>query len=157
MSGSNYCFLNHIQVSQETGKVVWYSHHFKNFTQFVVIPTVRGLSVVSETEVDVFLELLCFLHNPMNVGNLISGCSAFSKPSLYIWKFFIHILLKPSLTDVEHHLIRMWEEHNCMVIWTIFGIAFLWDWNENWPFSVLRPLLSFPDLLIHWVQHLVGF
>ena len=97
MSGSNYCFLNHIQVSQETGKVVWYSHHFKNFTQFVVIPTVRGLSVVSETEVDVFLELLCFLHNPMNVGNLISGCSAFSKPSLYIWNFSVHILLKPSL------------------------------------------------------------
>ena len=144
MSGSNYCFLNHIQVSQETGKVVWYSHHFKNFTQFVVIPTVRGLSVVSETEVDVFLELLCFLHNPMNVGNLISGCSAFSKPTLYIWKLLVHALLKPSLKDFEHYLAGMWNEFNCTVVWTLFSIAFLWDWKGNWPFPVLWPLLSFP-------------
>ena len=73
------CFLTHIQVSQETGKEVWYSHLFKNFPQFVVIHTVKGFSIVSETEVDVFLELPCFLHDPVGVGDLISGFSAFSK------------------------------------------------------------------------------
>ena len=75
MSGSNCCFLTHIQVSQEAGKLVWYFHLFKNFPQFVVIHTVKGFSVVSEVEVDIFLEL-CFLHDPMNVNNLISGSSA---------------------------------------------------------------------------------
>ena len=72
-------------VSQETGEVVWYSHLFKKFPQFVVIHTVKGFNVVDEAEVDVFLELPCFLHDPTNVGNLISGSSAFPKPSLYIW------------------------------------------------------------------------
>ena len=96
MSGSNCCFLTtHIQASQEAGKVVWYSQLFKNFPQFVVIHTVKGFSLVNEAEVDVFLESLCFLYDPMVVGNLISGSSAFSKPSLYIWKFLVHILLKP--------------------------------------------------------------
>ena len=83
MSRSKYCFLTHIQVSQETGQVVWYSHLLKNFPQFAVIHTVKGFSIVSEAEADVFLELLCFLHDPKNVGNLISGSSAFSKPSLH--------------------------------------------------------------------------
>ena len=97
MSSSNYCFLSHTQVSQETGKVVWYSHHVENVPQFVVICTIRGLSVVSEAEADVFLGLLCFLHNPVDVGSLISGSSAFSKPNLYIWNFSVHVLLKPSV------------------------------------------------------------
>ena len=74
------------------------------------------------------------LYDPTNVGNLISGSSAFSKPSLYIWKFFIQVLLKPSLKYFEHNLASMWNERNCPVIWTFFGTAFLWDWNENWPF-----------------------
>ena len=102
VQGSN-C-KSHIPVSQETGKVVWYSHHVENFPQFVVICTVRGLSVVSEAEADVFLGLLCFLHNPVDVGSLISGSSAYSKSSFYIWKFSVHILLKPSLKDFEEHL-----------------------------------------------------
>ena len=77
--------------------------------------------------------------------------SAFSKPSLCIWKFSVHILLKPNLKDFEHHFTSMWNEHNYMLVWTFFGIALLWDWNENWPFPVLWPLLSFPDLLTYWV------
>ena len=77
--------------------MVWYSHHFKNFSQFLVIHTVKGFSLVNETEVDVFLEFSCFLYDPTHVGNLISGSSDFSKSSLYICKFLIHVLLKPSL------------------------------------------------------------
>ena len=76
---------------QDTGKMVWYSHLFKNFPQFVVIHTVKGFHVVNETVVDVFLEFTCFLYDPANVGNLISDSSAFSKPSLYIWKFSIQV------------------------------------------------------------------
>ena len=79
--------------------MVWYSYLFKNFPQFVMIHTLKGFSVVNEAEVDVFLEFPCFLYDPINVGNLISGSSAFSKPSLYIWKFSVHILLKTSLKD----------------------------------------------------------
>ena len=82
----------------------------------------------------------------MNVGNLIFDSSAFSKSSLYIWKFMVHILLKPGLENFEHYFGSMWDECNCAVVWAFFGIAFLWDWNENWPFPVLWPLLSFPSL-----------
>ena len=96
MSGPNCCFLTHIQVTQEADKV-WYSHLFKNFPQFVVIHTVKGFSIVNEAEVDVFLEFPCFLYDPTDVGSLISDSPAFSKPSLYIWKFLVHVLLKPSL------------------------------------------------------------
>ena len=97
MSSSNCYFLTHIQVSQESGKVVWHSHIFKNFPQFVVIHTVKDCSVVSEVEVDVFWEFPCFSYDPMDVGNLISGSSVFFKSSLNIWKFSVHILLKASL------------------------------------------------------------
>ena len=100
-------FFTHTQVSQETGKVVWYSHLFKNCPQFVVNNTVKGFSVVNEAEVDVFLEFPCFLYDPANVGNLISVSSAFSKGSLYIQKFSVHVLLKPSLKDFEHYLATM--------------------------------------------------
>ena len=84
--------------------MVWCSHLFKNFPQFVVIHTVKGFSIVNQVEVEVFLELSCFFYDSMDVGNLISGSSAFSKSSLYIWKFSVHILLKPSLKDFEHYL-----------------------------------------------------
>ena len=153
MFSSNFCFLTCIQVSQEAGKVIWYSHLLKNFPQFVVIHAVKGFSIVNEAVVDVFLEFPCFLYDPLDVGSLISGSSVFSKPSLYIWKFSVHILLKPSLKNFEHYLASMWNEYSCAVVWTFCGIAFLWDWNENWPFPVLWPLLSFPNLLAHWVQH----
>jgi len=118
--------------------------------QFVVIHTVKGFSVVNEAEVDVFLELSCFFNNPMDVDNLISGSSAFSQSSLNIWKFTVHILLKPGLENFEHYFASVWDECNSAVVWTFFGIFFLWDWNENWPFPVLWPLLSFPNLLAYW-------
>ena len=121
--------------------------------QFVLIHTVKCFSIVSEAEVDVFLKLPCFFCNPSDVGSLISGSSAFSKPSLYIWKFLIDVLMKPSLKDFEHNLASMLNECNCMVIWTFFGVIFLWDWNETWPFPILWSLLSFPNLLAYWVQH----
>ena len=103
-SGSNCCFLICIEVSQEAGKVIWYSHLFKNFPQFVVIYTVRGFGVINNPEVDVFLELSCFFNDPTDVCNLISDSSAFSKTSLNIWKFSAHVLLKPSLENFEHYL-----------------------------------------------------
>ena len=87
--------------------MAWYSHLLKNVPQFVVMHTVKGFGVVNEAEVDVFLELPCFLHDPIDVCNLISGSSAFSNPSLYIWKFSVHVLLKPSLEDFEHYLASM--------------------------------------------------
>ena len=153
MSGSNCCFLTCIQISQESGKVVWYSHLFQNFPQFVVIYTVKGFSIVSEAEVDILLILSSFFCDPVDVGNLISGSSAFSKTSLNIWKFMACVLLKPCLENFEHYFASVWDECNCVVIWTFFDIAFLWDWNEDWPFPVLWPLLSFPNWLAYWVQH----
>ena len=95
MSSSNCCFLTCIQISQEAGQVVWYSHIFKNFPQFVVIHTVKGFNVTTHrAQVDVFLELYCFFYDPVDVGNLISSSSAFSKSSLSIWKFLVHVQLK---------------------------------------------------------------
>ena len=88
----------------------------------------------------------------MDVGNLISGSSAFSKTSLNIWKFMVHVLLKPGLENFEYYFASVWDEYNRVVVWTFFGIAFLWDWNENWPLPVPWPLLSFPNLLAYWVQ-----
>ena len=92
MSSSNCCFLTCIQVSQEASQVVWYSHLFQNFPQFIVIHTVKGFGIVNKAEIDVFLELSCFFNDPADVGNLISGSSAFSKTSLNIRKFMIHVL-----------------------------------------------------------------
>ena len=107
MTGSKCFILTCIQVSQEAGKVVWYSHHFNNFLQFVVIHIVKGFSVVSEAEVYVFLKFLCIFYDPADVGSLISGSSVFSKSSLYIWVFLVHVLLKPSLQDFEHYFASM--------------------------------------------------
>ena len=135
LSGFEVFFLTCRQVSQETGKVVWYSHLFKNFPQFVVIHTVKSLSIVKEAEEDVFLEFPCFLYDPTSVGNLISGSFAFSRPSLYIWKFSVHVLLNPSLKDFEHNLTSIRNEHSCTAVWTFFDIALLWDWNENYLFQ----------------------
>ena len=84
-------------MSQEAGKAIWYTHLWKNFPQFVVIHTVKGFCVVNKAEADVFLKLSCFFYDPTDVGNLISGSSAFFKSSLNIWKFMVHVLLKPGL------------------------------------------------------------
>ena len=101
MKGSNCFFLTCIQVSQEASQVVWCSHLFQNFPQFIVIHTVKGFNIVNEAEVDVFLEFLCFFYDPTDIGDLISGSTAFSKSSLYIWNFSVHVLLKPSSKDFE--------------------------------------------------------
>ena len=153
MSISSCCLLTCIQISQDVGQVVWYSHLLKNFPQFVVIHTVKVFNVVNEAEVDVFLELSFFFYDPMDAGNLTSGFSAFSKSILNIWEFSVHILLKPHLENFEHYFASMWDECDCVVVWRFFGIAFLWDWNENWPFPVLWSLLSFSNLLTYWVQN----
>ena len=151
MSSSNFCCLTWIQIFQEAGQGVWYSHLLKNCPQFVAIHTVKGFGLANKTEIDAFLELSCFFNDPADVGNLISGSSAFSKTSLNIWKVMLHSLLKPGLENFEHYFTSVWDECNCAVVWTFFGIAFLWDWNENGTFPVLWPLLSFPNLLAYWV------
>ena len=105
MSSSN--FETCIQVSQETDQVVWYSHLFRNFPQLIVIHTVKDFSIVNEEEVDVFLELSCYFDDPADVGNLISGSSAYSKSSLNIWKYSVHVLLKLCLDNFEHYFASM--------------------------------------------------
>ena len=104
MSSSNCCFLTCIQISQEADQVVWYSLIFQNFPQFLVIHTVKGIGIVNKEEIDAFLELSCFFDDSTDVGNLISGSSAFSKTSLNTWKFTVHILLKPGLEFHVHEL-----------------------------------------------------
>ena len=105
MSSSNCCFLTCIQVSQEAGQVVCYSHLFQNFPQFTVIHTVKGIDIVNKAEIDVSLERSCFFDNPVDVGNLISDSSVFAKTSLNNWKFTVHVLLKPDLENLEHFLL----------------------------------------------------
>ena len=150
MSGSNYCFLTCTQVSQEAGKIVRYSHPLKNFPQLIVIHTVQGFSIVNETDVDVFLEFPCFFYDPAYVGNLISGSSAFSKSSLYIWKFLVHVLLKPSLKDFEHYLASMWNEHGSLnILWHCSSLELEWKLTFSSPvatveFSKFAEILSAP-------------
>ena len=95
-----------------------------------MIPTVKGFGIVKKAEIDVFLELSCFFHDSADVGNLTSGSSAFSKTSLNIRKFTVHVLLKPGLENFEHYFTSMWDECSYAVVWAFFGNAFLWDWNE---------------------------
>ena len=116
MSSSNCCFLTCIQVSQQAGQVVWYSYLFQNFPQFIVLDTVKGFGLVSKAEIDVFLKLCCFFDDPVDVGNLISGSSAFSKTSLNIWKITVHVLLTSGLENFEHYFTSMWDEVNCALV-----------------------------------------
>ena len=150
---SNCFFLTCIQISQEVGQVVCYSHLFKNFTEFVVIHTDKGFGIVKGAEIDLFLELFCFfiVQWMLAIWSLVpllfpdlawtSGNLQFTYYWSLAWRIF------------EHYFASVWDECNCAVIWAFFGIAFLWDWNENWPFPVLWPLLSFPNFLAYWVQH----
>ena len=149
MSDSNCHFLTYIQTLRRQVRWSATPQSLKNFPQFVVVHTVKGFTIISEVDVDVFLEYAWFPYDPMDVGNLISGSS----------NQFVHLevlsscTVKLSLKDFEHYLASKWDEHNCMIGWTFFGIAFLLDWNENWPFPALWPLLSFPNLLTYWMQH----
>ena len=162
MSSSNCCFLTCVQISQVASKVVWYSHLFQNFPQLVVICIVSSFGIVNKADIDVFLAISCFFDDPVDAANLLSGSSAFSKSSLNIWKFIVHVLLKPGLENFEHYFASVRHVCNCVVVWALSGIAFPWDWNDNWSFPVLRPLLSFPkfaDILSAALSqhHLLGF
>ena len=117
-----------------------------------MIHTVKGFSIVNKQKKIFFLELPCFFYDPADVGNLISGSSAFSKSSLYIWKFLVQVLLNPSLEDFEHYLASMWNECNFMVIWTFFGMVFFWDWNENGLFPSPVATDEFSNLLLPCVK-----
>ena len=162
MSSSNCCFLTCIQISQEAGQVVWYSHLLHNFPQFIVIHTVKGFGIVNKAELDGFLELSCFFDDPTDVGSLISGSSAFSKTSLNIWKFTVHVLSKPGLENFEHYFTSVWDECNCaftsvwdecncVVVWAFFGIAFLWDWKiQLYGFMLMRWLLVGLSIALGW-------
>ena len=127
MSSSNCCFLICIQISQEAGQVVWYFHLFQNFPQFVVIHTTKGFDIVNKAEGDAFLEHSCFFGDPVDVGNLISGSSAFSKSSLNIWKFTVHVLLKPGLENFEHYFASMWDECSGLsILWHCLSLGLQW-------------------------------
>ena len=156
MSSSNCCFLTCIQISQEAGQVVWYSHLFQNFPQFIVIHIVKGFGIVNKAEIDVFLEPSRFFDDPAELGDLIYCSSAFSKTNLHIWKSKVHLLLKPSLENFDYYFASVWQ-CNCAVVWTFFGIAFLWDWHENWPFPVPWPQPNFQNLLAYWMQYFDSF
>ena len=129
ISGPNCCFLTCMQSSQEADKMVWYSHLFKNFQQFFVIHTIKGFSIVHETEVGVFWNSLAFsmIQRRLAIWSLVP--LPFQR--LNIWKFSVHILLKTCLENFEHYLDKSVNECNCIVVLKFFGISFLWDWNEN--------------------------
>ena len=139
MSSFNCCFLTCIQVSQEAGQVVWYSHLFQNFLQFIVIHTVKGFGIVNKAEVDIFLELSCFYDNPVDVGNFISGSSAFSKTSLNVWKFTVHILLKPGLENFEHYFTSVWWVQLCSSLSILCHCLSLGLW---WKVSFFSPVAT---------------
>ena len=144
ISSSNCRFLTCMQVSQEAGKVVWYSHLFNNFSQFIVIYRVKGFSIASEAEVDVLLEFSCFFYDPVDVGNLISGSSAFSKFSLNIWKFSVHLLLF-SLGDKQRLLYRFWD---CTQV-LHFGL-FCWLWGYSISSKGFLPVVV--DIMVIWIK-----
>ena len=149
-SSFNCHFLTCIKISQEADKVVWYSPLFKNFPQFGVIPTVKGFSQWNRSR--------CF----SGILLLLLWSSGCWQSDLWFFCLFliqlVHLevlssCVKPSLDNFEHYFASVWDEYNCAVVRTFFVIVFLWDWNENWPFSVLWPLMSFPKLLAYCMQH----
>ena len=159
MSSSNCCYLTCIETSQEAGQVVWYSHLFRIF-QFVVIHTAKGFGIVNKAEVDVFLEFSCFFWDPTD-HNLISSSSAFSKSSLYIWKFLFQVTLKPGLENVKHYLLAC--EMSAVVCslnipWNCLSLGFKWRLTFSSPvaiaeFSKFASILS-AALSLHY---LLGF
>ena len=131
MSSSNCCFLTCIQISQEAGQVVCIPMSLRIFHSLLWSTQGKGFGMVNKAEVDVFLELSWFFDDPVDVCNLISGSSPFSKSSLNMWKFPVHIVLKPGLENFEHYFASVWDECSCVVVWAFFGIAFLWIWMKT--------------------------
>ena len=153
MSSSNCCFLTCIQISQEAGQVVWYSHLFQNFPQFIVIHTVKGFGIVNKAEIDNFLELSCFFYDPADVGNLMSGSSAFSKPAwtsgssrfTYCWSLAWRILNITLLVSLKTCFFENFQKEKC-VLWAIC----LHQWLPvGYVFMVLGRFLL---LNLGWVQ-----
>ena len=138
------------RTDDDTETLVFWS---SNVNSFLWSTQSKGFGIVNKVEVEVFLECSCFFNDTTDVGNLISRSSVFYKSSMNIQKFTVHVLLKPGLENFEHYFASVWDECSCAVVWAFFGIAFLSYWHENWPFPVLWPLLSFPNLLAYWVQH----
>ena len=155
MSSSNCFFFTCIQISQQAGQVAWYSLLFKYFLLFFCDPHSQTLcfGVVGKADIGVFLELCCFFHDPADAGNLISGCSVFSKYSLNIWKFMVHVLLNPALDNFEHYFTSLWDECNWAGTWASLAFSFFGIGMKTDHFPVLWPLLSFANLLAYWVQH----
>ena len=126
-----------LTVASWPGQVVWYSHLFQNFPQFIVIHTVKGFSIVNKAEIDVFLEISCFFHDQADVGNLISGSSAFSKSRLNIWKFTVHVLLKPGLGEFWALLcqyvrwVQLWG--NLKILWHCLSLGLEWKLTFSSP------------------------
>ena len=157
-----FCYsLTCIQVSQKAGQVVWYSHFFQNCPQFIVIHTVKGFDIVNKAEIDVFLELSCFLQDPADVGNLISGSSAFSKTSLNITEFMVHVLLKAgrgilSITLLACEMSAVVRQFDHSLALPFFGIAMKTDLFE---FGATVEFSKYVDTLIAALSklHLVGF
>ena len=137
MSSSNCYFPTCIQASLEAGQVVWYSHLFQNFPQFIVIHTAEGFGIINKAEIDVFLELSCFFDDPADIGNLISGSSAFSKTSLNIWKFTVHVLLKAGLENFEHNFTKpvRWVQlrSSLSILWDCLSLGLEWKWTFSSP------------------------
>ena len=162
MSNSNCCFMTCIQVSQESGQVVWYSHLFQNFPQFILFHTVKGFGIVNEAEIDVFLELSCFFDDPADVGNLISGPSAFSKSSLNIWKFTAHVLLKSGLENFEHYFTSCvrWVQlcGSLSILWDCLSLGLEWKRTFSSPVATAE-FSKFAGILTAALSqhHLSGF
>ena len=158
MSGSNCCFLTSIRVSQEAGKMVWYSHLFKNFP--VCCDPHKGFGIVSEA--DVFLEFSCFLDDPADVGDLISGSSAFSKSNLNIWKFSVHVLLKPGLENFEHYFtsVLRWVQlcGSLSILWHCPSSGLEWKLTFSSPVATAE-FSKFAGILSAALSqyHLLGF
>ena len=145
MSSSNCCFLTCIQISQEAGQEIWDSLLFQNFPEFVAVHTVKGFGIVNKAEVDIFLELSCFFNDPTDVGNLISGSSAFSKSNLNIWKFTLQVLLKPLTSNLAKKLNTLVFLISCHILicllkstFLLIILQFLATWDGN-----TKPIVDF--------------
>ena len=160
MSSSNCCFLTCIYVSQEAGQVVWSSHLFQDCPQFIVVHTVKGFGIVNKAEIDVFLGLVLF--------RWYSECWQFDIWFLCLFQnqlehLGVHgsCIVEAGLKNFEHYFASMWDECYCAVVWAFFGIAFLWDWNENWLSSPVTTAESsrFADIVntTPWWHHPLEF